>query len=183
MRRILALLVVTSLLAPLACGQREERAGESPAGDAAAVLADGEIQWLSYGDGVAKAAAENKPMLIDFWTDWCHWCKVMDKDTYGNEEVRRRLVQQFVTVKVDAESGQLQGAQGAATGVELARSFQVNSYPTTWFVDSQGKKIDALPGFVPPDQFAIILDYIASGAYKTQKFQEYQAARQQAAQP
>ena len=183
MRRILAMLIVTSLLVPLACGQREETAGESPASEAAAVVAGGDVLWLSYGDGVAKAAAENKPMLIDFWTDWCHWCKVMDKDTYGNEGVRRRLVQQFVTVKVDAESDKLQGAEGGATGVELARSFQVNSYPTTWFVDSHGEKIDALPGFVPPDQFAVILDYIASGAYKTQKFQEYQAALPQATKP
>jgi len=177
MRRILALLIVASLLVPLACGQRGEPVAEQPAGEAAAALAAGEIRWLSYGDGVAKAAAENKPMLIDFWTDWCHWCKVMDKDTYGNEEVRRRLVQHFITVKVDAESAQPQGGQGAATGIALASSFQVTAYPTTWFVDSHGEKIDALPGFVPPDQFTAILDYIASGAYKTQTFVDYQASR------
>ncbi len=183
MRRPFALLALATLLLPAACGKRGEPAGEAPATDTATAVVAGELLWLSYGDGVAKAAAENKPMLIDFWTDWCHWCKVMDKDTYGNEEVRRRLAQHFVTVKVDAESDKLQGTQGAATGIELARSFQVNSYPTAWFVDSQGVKIAPVASFVPPDQFVVILDYIAAGAYKTQTFEAYQAGRAPTAPP
>jgi thioredoxin-related protein len=181
MRRTLALLALASLLLSPACGKRGETTADAPGVGAA--LSPGELHWLSYGDGVARAAAENKPMLIDFWTDWCHWCKVMDKDTYSNEEVRRRLTQHFVTVKVDAESAKPQGGPEAATGVELASSFQVSGFPTTWFVDSQGVKIAPLPSFVPPDQFVVILDYIASGAYKSQKFEDYQATRPPAAKP
>jgi len=175
---ILLSLVVTLALAPLACGGKDESAGESAAADSslqsAPAPAEG-LVWLDFAEGQTRAAAEGKPMLVDFWTTWCHWCKVMDKDTYGDETIQKRLAEGFITVKVNAESAEAQGGAGAPTGMDLAKSFQVNSYPTTWFVDSQGEKIAPLPGFVPPAQFAIILDYISSGAYKTQNFQEYQA--------
>lgn len=170
----LALGTISELLDPQA---RSARSAAQSSGLGGEVVAPGELGWLSYGDGVARAAAEGKPMVLDFWTDWCHWCKVMDKDTYGNPEVRRQMAQHFVAIKVDAESEKPQGGAGSPTGVELARSFGVASYPTTWFVDSKGEKIAPLPGFVPPEQFGPILDYIASNAYKTQTFQSFQAAR------
>lgn len=171
---LLALLALLAL-APLACNKGGS--GEKAAPPPSATTGSEGIVWLSYGDGVARAAAEGKPMVLDFWTDWCHWCKVMDKDTYGNPEVRRQVAQHFIAVKVDAESEKPQGGAGSPTGVELARNFGVASYPTTWFVDSQGEKIAPLPGFVPPEEFGVVLDYIASGAYKSQTFQAYQAAR------
>ncbi|MBM4117114.1 DUF255 domain-containing protein [bacterium] len=175
MPRLAALALALLALLPLGC-DRGGGAGDQAAPPSASTASEG-VLWLSYGDGVARAAAEGKPMLIDFWTDWCHWCKVMDKDTYGNSDIRRQLAQRFIAIKVDAESDRPQGGAGSPTGVELARSFGVASYPTTWFVDSQGEKIAPLPGFVPPEQFGFILDYIGSAAYKTQTFSAYQASR------
>lgn len=170
----LALLVLIAL-SSFACGRGGGSDKTVPPPNATA--GSEAVLWLSYGDGVARAAAEGKPMILDFWTDWCHWCKVMDKDTYGNAEVRRQIAQHFIAVKVDAESEKPQGGAGSPTGVELARNFGVASYPTTWFVDSQGEKIAPLPGFVPPEEFGVVLDYIASGSYKTQTFQAYQTTR------
>ncbi|MCB1162957.1 MAG: thioredoxin fold domain-containing protein [Candidatus Krumholzibacteriia bacterium] len=182
MRRLfpLALIAILSLGA-LSCGGKGESETETAAASAPdSVLTATEIPaegvvWMSFAEGQARAAAEGKPMVVDFWTTWCHWCKVMDKDTYSDATIQRRLAEGFIAVKVNAESPEVQGGEGAPTGVDLARSFQVNSYPTTWFVDSKGEKIAPLPGFVPPDRFALVLDYISSAAYKTQSFQEYQA--------
>ena len=123
---------------------------------------------------MALARAENKFALVDFWTAWCHWCKVMDKDTYSDPSVKRKLAESFVAIKVNAESDAAQG-EGAPTGREIASQYQVSSYPTTWFLDAEGQKIAPLPGFMPPSDFGVVLDFIATGAYQTQKFQEYQA--------
>ena len=177
-----ALLTGLSLLA--ACGG--DRRGESqppPAGGSQsstqAPPVSGNQVWMDYESGLARAGAEGKFLLIDFWTSWCHWCKVMDKETYTDPEVRRRLGERFVTVKVDAESNEAQGKQpGAPTGRALAALYGVNSYPTTWFVDSQGQKIAPLPGYVEPKQFARVLEYITSEAYRKQSFQDYMNERQ-----
>jgi thioredoxin-related protein len=148
---------------------------ESPAGERPDV---GPV-WFSYEEGLAKAKAESKLVLIDFWTGWCHWCKVMDKETYAHEDVIARLGQRFVCVKVNAESDEPQGAPGAASGRAIAGEYGVGSYPTTWFVDEEGAKIAPLAGFVPPDRFTQILDFISSGAYKTQDFPAYQQSHAQ----
>ena len=106
--------------------------------------------------------------------------KVLDEKTYSQESVQQRLAESFIAVKVDAESREGQGnGEGAPTGVELARNYGVNSYPTTWFVDPAGEPIAPLPGFVEAEQFSKILDYVSTGAYKDQKFEEYMAAREE----
>lgn len=183
MRRILACLLLALLpLALAACGGQEGEGGAEgaeavQAASEAAVHADGELVWQRYADGMELAGSEGKIALVDFWTSWCHWCKVMDKDTYSDEGVQRRLAESFVAIKVNAESDEAQGPAGSATGRDIAQEYRVNSYPTTWFVDAEGQKITPLPGFVPPEQFVVILDYISSGAYRDQDFQAFQASQ------
>jgi len=47
--------------------------------------------WLPFNEGMALAAKEKKHVVIDFYTTWCHWCKVMDRETFANPEVKRYL--------------------------------------------------------------------------------------------
>ncbi len=182
MRRVSPLfLALLPALALYAC-EADDAGTESELGADAepvevAAASEAGLTWMNYAAGIEKAGAEDKYVLVDFWTSWCHWCKVMDKDTYGDEAVQALLKESFVIVKVDAESEATQGAVDAPSGVELAREFQVSSYPTTWFTDATGKKIAPLPGFSPPEPLLIVLDFIASGAYENQNFQEFQASR------
>ena len=169
--RILTLALLLPLLV-LGCAKQEEAPAVETAQEG--------VQWMDYESGMAKAAEEGKYVVIDFWTDWCHWCKVLDERTYSQESVQQRLAESFIAVKVDAESREAQGsAEGAPTGVELARNYGVNSYPTTWFLDSAGEPIAPLPGFHEADQFSKILDYVSTAAYKTQEFQAYMTAAEE----
>jgi len=165
-------LAVLVLLSP-GCGKKTEDA--SP-GEGVSDSGNG-IQWYDYETGMAKASQDGKYVIIDFWTTWCHWCKALDEKTYSQQIVQQRLADSFIAIKVNAESGEPQGrGDGAATGLELARRYGVNSYPTVMFVDPSGQTISPLRGFMEAPKFARVLDFVSSGAYKTQKFQDYMAS-------
>jgi thioredoxin-related protein len=128
----------------------------------AAENSDAKIQWYSYADGIAKAKETGRPIVIDFHADWCKWCKEMDKKTFSNAGVITAMNERFVPISVDTDHDKATATQ-----------FGVQSLPTMWFLDSNGERIDTLPGFVEADFFTIVLDYIASGSYKTTDFEAF----------
>jgi len=132
------------------------------------------LNWLSYNEGLALAEKENKYILIDFYTDWCGYCKKMDKETYSREEVKKILSENFLVVRVNAESDNkvIEGGK-EITERELAKLYQVSGYPTTWFLESNHTRIAPLPGYVTTEQFIPVLNYIGEGWYKIISFQEY----------
>jgi thioredoxin-related protein len=62
------------------------------------------IPWLSLQESEVAYKKEKKPILIDLYTNWCGWCKVMDKKTYANKNVIGYLNEKFYTVKLNAEN-------------------------------------------------------------------------------
>jgi thioredoxin-related protein len=132
------------------------------------------ITWNKYDDGVKLAAKVKKPLLIDFYTDWCGFCKKMDKQTYIDPKIAEYINDHFVAVKLNAESKEtLNLPEGPSNGVNVARSFGVRSYPQTWFMEAGGKKLGGQPGYMPPETFIHFLKYFGDGHYKTMTFQEY----------
>src|SRR5271169_4001023 len=62
------------------------------------------VQWHPWGDEVfARAKAENKPILLDIGAVWCHWCHVMDRESYEDAEVARLINENYIAVKVDRD--------------------------------------------------------------------------------
>ncbi len=130
--------------------------------------------WLVYHEGVEKAKAENKYIMVNFYTDWCTFCKKLDKEVYTQEAVKRRLRNSYVAVKVNAESSKKVNFMGKEiTSRELAKAFNVRGYPTIWFLDAQGEPVTAIPGFLEADKFAMVLDYISGSHYKTTEFADF----------
>lgn len=108
------------------------------------------LVWNSVTQGFAAAKKSNKPILVDFYTDWCGWCKVMDEVTFESPQVKSVLAKQFVLVRANAEDG--------ADGEKLARNFEVRGFPTTMLFDASGKPKAVMMGFVKPDVFGSRLD-------------------------
>jgi thioredoxin-like negative regulator of GroEL len=105
----------------------------------------GAIRWEHrYDDAVKKARAANKPIMIDFWADWCTWCHRLDQTTYVDPVVVK-MSDDFVALKLDTE--------GAKKNQEVALRFNVATLPTIAFVTPGGRQILALKGFQGPGQF------------------------------
>lgn len=152
-----------------ACSKKD---GASPGG---ASSAPGNITWMGYTDGMAKARQEGKPVMVDFYTTWCKYCKMMDDTTYKDPEIARILSGSFVTIKVNAEGQEKVADNGKTmTEQELAANYKVSGYPTMVFFDDKGKMIGPLPGYSTPEEFKPVLTFITSGAYaKGEKYEDY----------
>jgi len=137
-----------------------------------------EVAWHSFEQGLAVSKKEKKMMVVDFYTTWCGWCKVMDKETYGNAKVVKFAKDKLVLVKVNAESNEKTRFRDKEyTYRDLALAFGVTGYPATAFIDASGEVLTLVPGYIPPDKFLPVLEYLADGHHKTMKFDEFLAKR------
>ncbi|TMQ67669.1 MAG: DUF255 domain-containing protein [Candidatus Eisenbacteria bacterium] len=136
---------------------------------------DTPLAWRDWDSGFKEARRQKRIVLVDVYTDWCGWCRRMDRDVYSRPEVREYLQRTFVTVKLDAEADKLGLYQGkAATWRALAAQFGVNGYPTTVFLRPEGEYITRVPGYVPAERFLDVLRYIGDGHMdRGVSFQEY----------
>src|SRR5438105_1727182 len=64
------------------------------------------LKWMSLNEVEVAKKEINKPILIDLYTDWCGWCKVMDRKTYSDKNVIAYLQEKFYVVKLNAETKQ-----------------------------------------------------------------------------
>ncbi|MDD5270143.1 MAG: thioredoxin family protein [Candidatus Omnitrophica bacterium] len=95
------------------------------------------ITWAGNLDSALKEAkSKNKPIMADFYTDWCEWCKKLDRDTYADPEVAN-LSRKFICVKVNGDKYP-----------DLVSKYGVSGYPTIIFLDPAGDKADAIVGYV-----------------------------------
>jgi thioredoxin-related protein len=91
-----------------------------------------------------KAREENKYIFIDCYTDWCGWCKTMDKETMTNEDVITILGENFVAVKMDMEHGE---------GIKMAMKYHINGFPSFLFFSPEGKYVYHTAGYRKPAEF------------------------------
>ena len=124
----------------------------------------GELQWVGWNEGLRAAAATHRPVLVDVYTDWCGWCRRMDKDVYGRDDVRAYLSRRFVTVRLDAEASTPATYDDRPyTESSLAARFRVTGYPTTVFLKADGEHMVNVPGYIPADRFLLLLQYVGDG--------------------
>jgi len=133
-----------------------------------------EIQWYAFDKGLAKAQAEGKVLVVDFYTDWCHWCKEMDKQTYSEKNIIKYASDKLIMAKLNAETEKKYKFKEAEySGRQLSQIFGVTGFPTTAFVKSNGELITAVSGFISPEKFIHILKYLAENHYETMKFDDF----------
>jgi len=154
------------------------------------LLSQDKIQWISFQEAIQRAPVERKKIMVDVYTKWCGWCKVMDQKTFSDPEVARYVNAHYLAVKFDAEEEgtiTFKGKQynlvkqGKRSYHELAAEIMRGrlSYPTIVFLDAAMNVIQPIPGYQDSDQYLMVLRYFGENHYQrtpwdryTQQYQE-----------
>jgi thioredoxin len=91
---------------------------------------------------IAEAKSNNKNVLIDFYATWCHYCQLLDKETFSDPRVQQRLNTSFVAVKIDIDKNP-----------DAAYNFKVYGVPTLIILNINGQVIKRIDGYITADEF------------------------------
>ena len=121
-----------------------------------------EIKWVDFNTGYALAKKKNKIMLVDVYTDWCGWCKRMDRDAYAKPRVAELINKDYVAIKFNPEiEGAVYSYEGKNyTGPQLAAVIgknQITGYPTTVFINPNAKSSELVVGYKNEEQMIQVL--------------------------
>lgn len=114
---------------------------------------DKSIKWRTdYTKAVEDAKKYAKPVMIDFYTDWCGWCKKLDKDTYTDSRVVQ-LSRKFVNIKVDGDKSP-----------DIVKQYKIEGYPTIVFLNAKGKESRRIVGYKDADEFLKVMKQVVEKA-------------------
>ena len=129
-----------------------------------------------------KMKTEPRKVYVDIYTDWCHWCKVMDKETYGNDKVANYINENYYAVKFNAESKEsvvlgtkTYGYNPAYKANDLAVYLLSGrmGYPTTVLLSAIDAQPAPLSGYLKPSELEAPLKFFGDAAYKNQDFPNF----------
>ncbi|MBN1116340.1 MAG: DUF255 domain-containing protein [Bacteroidales bacterium] len=146
-----------------------------------------EVKWYSIEEAVELNKQEPRKFVIDVYTDWCGWCKVMEKNTFNNEIIAKYLNEKYYPVKLNAEqkadidflgTSYKYIAQGNRGYHELAAAFLGGqmSYPSVVFLDEKIQGLHIEKGYIKAKQFDMIIKFIGEDLYKTTKWDTWSAS-------
>lgn len=120
------------------------------------------ITWVGYNEALSVGRDFDKPVFLHFTAPWCKWCKKMQKETYTDAKVIRYLTENYAAVMINTEKLP-----------SLAGRYGVKSLPTLWFLDSQGKALTSIQGYVGPDKLLRVLEFVSTKAYEEVDYQDW----------
>lgn len=143
------------------------------------------INWITIQQLDELYSKNPKPILLDVYTDWCGWCKEMDRTTYKNDKVAKYINEHYYAVRLNAESSdslffnnKKYGYNAQYKSNELAEYFLFGrmEFPTTVFLPTIDARPAPLAGYLKPKEIEAPLKYFAEDAHKTQTFVEFNKA-------
>ena len=145
-----------------------------------------EINWISFEEAISQNKKTPKQFLIDVYTDWCGYCKKMDRNTYAFAPIASYINENFYAVKLNAEQKQdiqfrehtfkfVKQEQGRRGYHQLAYELLNGrmSYPTVIVLDENFARILIAPGYQKANDFEYVLKFAAEEHYKSKSWQDF----------
>jgi thioredoxin-related protein len=149
------------------------------------IAIEGNVKWYTIKQALELEKKEPRKIMIDVYTDWCGWCKRMDKETFSHPVIAAYLNSHFYPVKFNAESfdsiefaGKKYKNEGQ--GQRSTHQFAVAllngqlSYPSVAYIDESLKLLGTVPGYLTANQIEPLLNFIVEDKYKATTLEEYQ---------
>jgi thioredoxin-related protein len=179
MKRVLLLVVAVMSISPFAfAGDKNKKAANAAANN-------NEVRWMNWEDVQVAMKKQPKKVWVDVYTDWCGWCKVMDKKTFSDPQVVKYMNDNFYAVKFNSEKedsirfmGKLYIIKPDYKANELAIQLMRGEmkYPTGIFLEENFQNPIPIPGYHGVQEMELFLKYLNENHYKTTKFEDYQKA-------
>jgi thiol:disulfide interchange protein DsbD len=96
-------------------------------------------KWYKYEAGMEEASSTRKPMIMEFYADWCSPCIAMEKETYPDPKVVSEM-KDFIAIKVDTQ-----------VRIDIEKKYHIAYYPTIVFLDPKGVEIKRHVGYLDPE--------------------------------
>jgi thioredoxin-related protein len=143
------------------------------------------IHWYTIEQAETLAKKDKRKIMIDVFTNWCGWCKHMDKTTFAQQYIAHYINENYYAVKLNAEQKESITfknhtykfvTQGNVGFNELAAELLNGqmSYPATIFLDENFNIIQTISGFLKSEQFEVIISYFGEDNYKKIPWTRYE---------
>ncbi len=147
----------------------------------------GPINWLTWDEAIKANEKTGKKIFIDFYTDWCGWCKKMDATTFSDPEVAKYINENFYPVKFNAEQKEdivFQGTtfkyqKGGRRGVHMLAAELLEGklgYPSYVYLTPTYQRILISPGYKPAPDMQKELKFVAEDHYSSTSWEKYRRA-------
>lgn len=150
-------------------------------------VAQSRIKWITWEEAIERSKKEKRKIFIDIYTDWCGWCKKLDKTTFAQEDIADYINANYYPIKFDAEmersvvlkEKEYKFVKSGRNGYhELAAQLLQGrmSYPSMVFLDEEFNMIQAIPGYQDAGIFELIISYFGSNSHRTVPWNKFQAS-------
>ncbi len=130
-----------------------------------------QVNWRTIEEAaVEQKKHPEKKLMVDLYTDWCGYCKAMDRKTFTQDDLAKFINDNFIPVKFNAEKQEafiyndesfelLKASNGKKLNMFAYKALKGNiGYPSYVIVDSEGKFVDAAQGYFSPEKFKPFLE-------------------------
>ena len=150
---IQASLLILALVVSMSCGGQSEPS-DPPAEHSVRSHPAVNVEWEDeWDEAFARAATEGKPVLVNFYAEWCVWCKQLETVTFRDQKVAAMLAETVVPLNIDIDGDV----------ADLVRDHRIQAPPTIVVFSQGGEELGRIPGYLPPSSFLIVVEKILRG--------------------
>ncbi len=121
-----------------------------------------------YDQELKRSRKENKPAILYFFSRYCPYCEIMEKEVLLDKTVKKIIESDIVFIWIDGDVRK-----------DLMKNYQVWGFPTFVLLEPSGKVIASIPGYVPKERFLKILEYLKAGHYRRVPLRRYLSEKKQ----